>query len=258
MTRVLVRCAAAEPGVVPRRRDSSRERRLWRCVVWYGVVTCCVVPAAGAIAQELRDDSALPVPVGTVKDQEFGVTTHHVALQRRVWMWQWQATPAGVRAGWSERLLPSPDARHRNPASWPLPAGEWRASAVEVAGHPLSEAAIRTLGGWQVLRPSFDALPPNIAVTFQPEGDGLGSADDPQHPAIGDLHVAWREWRLLPLVGRVRLVSGRWQPIVAMASPPGPNAAAREGHGAWLAWIAGIGLLGVIGWRLRQRRRKND
>ncbi len=221
-----------------------------------------LLTAAPALASD-----ALPEPVGVARDADFGVGSHHFALQRRVWMWQWQTTPAGVQGSWSEQLLPSPDATHRNPARWPLPAQEWQVQEMRLAGQPIAEGAVRALGAWHALRPSFDALSPNMAATFQPEGDGLGTADDPQHPAIGDLHVAWREWRLPPLAGRVQLDGNEWRlrpaagitPAVAVADTPAPNASSR--HLAWLlgagagAGVAVLALALLLRRRTRSRRR---
>jgi hypothetical protein len=245
------RAAADRPR--PRRAEAA-----WLAWLLAALVALApVVVVAAASAQDVTDATALPVPVGPVEDAEFGVSSHHLALQRRVWMWQWQATPAGVRGGWSEHLLASPDAAHRNPTRWPLPATEWRAGEVRVAGHPVSAAAIQALGAWHVLRPSLDAVPANISATFQPEGDGLGTADDPQHPAIGDLHVAWRDWRLPPLAGRLQLRQGVWQVVPAAVYPAAEGLRRREGHGGWLAWIAGLGLLALLAWRrLRRRSRR--
>lgn len=248
----------------PRMRSQRIPFACVLCLSWLligggsGTAIAATAAAAATDAQVFAGD-ALPAPVGTARDDEFGVGSHQPALERRVWMWQWQATPSGVQGAWSDHLLPAPDAAHRNPLRWPLPAEEWRVAQVLLDGRPLEDSAVRALGAWQGFRPSFDALPPNLAASFQPEGDGLGTADDPQHPAIGDLHVAWREWRLLPLSGRVQLDGNVWRLRPAASAAPTVVAAAAADtppsrHLAWLL-AAGVAVLALVLLLLRRRTR---
>jgi uncharacterized membrane protein YecN with MAPEG domain len=94
---------------------------------------------------------------------------------------------------------------------------------------------IEQFGQWRQFRPNFSALPGNLAATFQPEGDGLGSAENPLDPQVGDLRIGWRELTLPALQGRVALERGTWFPIagdpvdaraLAQVMPATPGASA--------------------------------
>ena len=118
-------------------------------------------------------------------------------------------------------------------------------------------AVLRQLGEWRAFRPSFSALPANLAATFQPEGDGLGSADNPLDPHVGDLRIHWRELVLPALDDRLVLRDGRWRLTpAAQADAPKPLADATVpsplrlprtgGRGSsaaccWQRWPAGSG-----------------
>jgi hypothetical protein len=167
-----------------------------------------------------------PLPDAPVRDVEFGVTVRQFGLERHVEMLQWQSTPNGFERVWSDEPIDASrfDPAHANPVGWPLPGRRWLARSATLDGKPLAPDVIATLGEWRDFRPGFNALPGNMAATFQPEGDGLGSADNPLAPEVGDLRIRWRQLVLPPLQGRVRLEDGRWR----LASPDGtnPNAAA--------------------------------
>src|SRR3546814_20074107 len=49
-----------------------------------------------------------------------------------------------------------------------------------------------------------------MSATFQPEGDGLGSAENPLAPQVGDLRITWRALVLPPLAERLVLRDGQW------------------------------------------------
>src|SRR5690606_900916 len=93
----------------------------------------------------------------------------------------------------------------------PLESRRWWAEGAMLDGKPLDLSVLKTLGQWQEFRPAFSRLPANLAATFQPEGNGLASSDNPLQPRIGDLRIRWRELQLPPLAGRVVLVDGAWQ-----------------------------------------------
>ena len=216
---------------------------------WLAVVACVSMLAASAFAQ----DAALgaPQPDRTVRDTEFGVRARHLGLERRVMMLQWQRGPGGYARTWSEALIDSSgfDPGHRNPSSFPLGSRRWIARTVTIDGKPLDPAVLPALGIWRDFRPSFNALPANLAATFQPEGDGLGSADNPLDPQVGDLRIQWRDLELPPLDDRLALRDGRWQllpesaatpPVKAASAPPPAASAAR-----WPWWLGGL-LLAVL------------
>jgi hypothetical protein len=165
---------------------------------------------AGAVSAQAPEGE--PVASAPLEDAEFGVTTRQFALQRRVEMYQWQRDASGYRQGWSAEPIDSGrfDAAHRNPGEFPLQTRYWVASDVTLDGRPVDEEVLKRLGGWHDFRPGFTALPGNLAATFQPEGDGLSSAENPLSPRIGDLRVTWRELRLPDLAGKVALQEGEW------------------------------------------------
>src|SRR5690606_21784285 len=94
---------------------------------------------------------------------------------------------------------------------FPIQSQRWEASAINVDGVPLDPEVVRELGQWREFRPAFSALPGNLAATFQPQGDGLGSAMNPLAPEVGDLRIHWRELVLQPLAERIQLRAGHWQ-----------------------------------------------
>lgn len=206
--------------------------------------------------------SAAPQPDKTVRDPEFGVVARHFGLQRQVEMYQWQAAGQGYVRAWSEQSLDSSgfSPGHDNPP-FPLQGKRWRAGSVSIDGMPLDAAVLETLGQWRDFRPSFNALPGNLAATFQPQGDGLGSAENPLDPQIGDLRITWRDLVLPPLQDKVVLRDGRWQ------LPPAPATIAASDSSQTmvedaapeprrLPWLFGGGALIVLIIVLAARRRR--
>jgi len=169
------------------------------------------------------DPAAPPQPATTVRDPDFGVVARHFGLERDVEMFQWQRRGEGYQRAWSSEALDSSGFApgHDNPPL-PLHGHRWTASEVRIDGVPLAPDVLPALGEWRPFRPSFNALPGNLAATFQPQGDGLGTAEDPMDPQVGDLRIHWRELRLPPLGDRIVLEGGRWRLKVA----PAPEVAA--------------------------------
>src|SRR3546814_4944058 len=58
-----------------------------------------------------------------------------------------------------------------------------------------------------------------MSATFQPEGDGLGSAENPLAPEVGDLRITWRDFKLPPLADRLELRDGKWTLRETTATP---------------------------------------
>ena len=239
------------------------------------------------LAGALRAQDAPPVedaPVGTpqpdapLKDVEFGVRVRQFGLERRVEMLQWRSTAHGYERAWSDQPIDAAgfDRAHANPVDWPLPGRRWLATSATLDGKPLDREVIEALGEWRDIRPSFDALPGNMAATFQPEGDGLGSADNPLAPEVGDLRIRWRALVLPPLQGRVRLQDGHWRlapaaaedgdpagappPVAATVATPAsaaaPENAPRRSASPARGWWFGGGALVVILAALAARRRR--
>lgn len=206
-----------------------------------------------------------PQPDKSVRDPEFGVMARYFGLERRVEMYQWQKQVQGYSQAWSEHPLDSGGFApgHDNPP-FPLQGKRWIAEAILIDGKRLDDDVVRALGEWHPFRPSFNALPGNLAATFQPLGDGLASAENPLDPQVGDLRITWRELILPPLQGKVVLHDGRWQlvatPVAAEADQLGePKPAVDVSSGRWLSWLSGGGLLVVLiaalaAWRRRRKR----
>ncbi len=156
-----------------------------------------------------------------IEDSDFGVRTSDFGLDRRVEMYQWQRDGrGGYQQVWKPALVSSSNFSegHANPSSFPLEGRIWWATEVSVDGKPLDASVIKTLGQWQDFRPSFTRLPANLAATFQPEGDGLGSALNPLDPRIGDLRIHWRTLHLPPLADKIELRGGKWQLVTPASS----------------------------------------
>lgn len=173
------------------------------------VAVLLLLATAAAWAQEGE-----PVSDEVVRDREFGVSARHFGLERRVSMYQWRAKDGGYEQVWSESPIDSSGYApgHENPP-FPLRGRRWLADRVTLDDKPLDRSVIEQFGQWRLFRPSFSALPGNLAATFQPEGDGLGSGENPLDPQIGDLRIGWRELTLPSLQGHVALERGTWFPI---------------------------------------------
>ena len=138
-----------------------------------GLLALLMLLAAGFVhAQEGE-----PVTEEVVRDREFGVSARHFGLERRVEMFQWRAKDGGYERTWSETPIDSSgySAGHENPA-FPMRGRRWLAQKVTLDDKPVDRSVVEQFGQWRLFRPNFSALPGNLAATFQPEGDGLGSA----------------------------------------------------------------------------------
>ena len=219
--------------------------------------------------------TAAPVPQGEPRsggellDPDFRVTTRQFGLDRRVEMYQWRVGEDGYRRVWNSALIDSSGFApgHENPPDLPLGSERWWAQDATLDGRPLDVAVLRTLGQWRGFRPGFSRLPANLAATFQPEGDGLGSSENPLDPQIGDLRVSWRELVLPPLAGKVELRGGAWRlPANAVATRgPTPQSSSVESRSNesglsnyWPWWLGGIALLLAIGVARRVGRRRQQ
>lgn len=217
--------------------------------------------AATAAAQQTPIGS--PQPDKSPRDGEFGVVSRQFGLERRVEMYQWRAAGQGYEKVWSAVPIASAGfARgHDNPKDIPLASRRILPATVSIDGKPLDPEAIARLGEWRGFRPNFSALPGNLSATFQPEGDGLGSAENPLDPQIGDLRVTWRELALPALDGKVALEGGVWklQPQAAVPAPAQAGLPAAGVGKSTLGWLIGAGIfilvILVIAAVMRNRRR---
>lgn len=230
---------------------------------WAWLLLASTVMPTPAPAQEAPLEPRTTAPV---RDADFGVSTRQFGLDRRVEMLQWQRTREGYRRVWHDARIDDAGHApgHANPPEIELPSRRWWSDSAQLRGRPVDPAVLRELGTWHPFRPDFAALPANLAVTFQPEGDGLGSALNPLEPGIGDMRVTWRELRLPPLEGRVELRGGRWslreapptaaEPVVDEApgvlpapvpAAPEPSASGERAPRPW-PWVGAVLALGVL------------
>lgn len=200
------------PGAIP---SAARDLRLLfkrgasRSVAALGAVVLLLVSTA-AIAQ--TEPEGFPDPGAALVDPDFKVGTRQFGLDRRVEMYQWRLGENGYERVWHGALIDSAgfDSAHANPPTLPIENRRWWAEHPTLDGAPLDQAVLRSLGEWHVLRPNFSRLPPNLAASFQPEGEGLGSSENPLEPEVGDVRVSWRELVLPPLAGKVIQRNGAW------------------------------------------------
>ena len=146
------------------------------------------------------------------------------------------------------------DDDHANPP-FPLQSDRWLPKAITIDGKPLAPAAVDALARWREFRPGFSALPGNLSATFQPEGNGLGSAENPLDPQVGDLRIHWLERTLPPLDERIELRDGTW--VLRPGAPLAPVAQTPR-HGwlaSWLPILVGAGGLLLLAVVLARRRR---
>lgn len=212
------------------------------------------LPAQALHAQE-PDPDATPTLDAPLRDPDFGVRTQRPGLERVVEMYQWHPDGNGYARDWSAEPVDSTAfaAGHDNPG-FPLRGQRWLPERVTVDGVPLDAGVLEALGQWREFRPAFSALPGNLAATFQPEGDGLGSAENPLAPEVGDLRIHWRERVLPPLAGRIEVRDGAWRLRVDTAADP-VGEPAGGGVLGWLPIVAGGLLLLVLAVALGRRRR---
>lgn len=203
---------------------------------------------------------------GAPRDQDFGVTAQGaIGLERRVEMFQWQRAGNGYRTGWSTTAIDSTDfaAGHENPPEVPMSSRRWAPARLLLDGRPVAPDAIEALARWRVMRPDFSALPGNMSATFQPEGDGLGSAANPVQPEVGDLRITWRELRMPPAPEGLVLRDGRWELDARTAAPSDTPADARRGvpkraNFAWVLLGAAVAVMASAVVMLRRRRRRGQ
>lgn len=227
------------------------------------VLTLLLLGAAMAGAQPLPE--GLPQPGKSLQDRDFGVSTRQFGLEREVEMYQWRAGDDGYQRVWNGARIDSLrfEPGHENPATLPLESRRWWAEGATLDGHPLAPQVLHTLGTWQRLRPNFSRLPANLAASFQPEGDGLGSSENPLAPQVGDVRVHWRELLLPSLVGKLELRDGVWRLTPEAAVAPASLQSAIEIPDVaeirlreWLPWLAAaVAVLAGLWLLLRRRRR---
>jgi hypothetical protein len=220
---------------------------------------------SGGAAAVPRGDAEIS---GDLRDSDFRVRRRAAGLQRRVEMYQWRRDGARYAASWSQQRIDSSafDPAHANPEDFPVSTRYWIATRVRLDGKPVSEDVLKAYGTWRAFRPGFSSLPGNLAATFQPEGDGLSSSENPLDPQVGDLRITWHALELPPLTGRVALENGAWVPVedtgpifaaqdTADSTAPGVLPHDNTRGGARWGWVIGL-LLGATALVLLLRRRR--
>ncbi|MEZ0472153.1 hypothetical protein [Luteimonas salinilitoris] len=233
--------------------------------VWLLMLLLC----SPAFAQESAGPGTPRAELALV-DDEFGVASRRFGLRRHVEMAQWQRSDGEYVVIWSAQPIDSTGfpPQYRNPGEFRLPSREWTTAATMPDGRPLAEEAVETLGIWRPLTPVPEALPENMAATFQFDGSTLTTAEDVAAPRAGDLRIRWLERVLPPLHGQVVLRDGAWivadasvDPAEMPATDPGEVPPA-DGEGEvrnYTPWVGGLLLLIVailVAIRHRQRRRR--
>jgi len=229
--------------------------------VLLGVAALLAAAFATPVAAQTEPED-FPDPGAPIVDPDFKVATREFGLDRRVEMYQWRIDEDGYERVWHGALIDSSgfDAAHANPRALPLENRRWWAEKPTLDGKPLDPAVLRTLGEWRALRPGFSRLPANLAASFQPEGEGLGSAENPLEPEIGDLRITWRELVLPPLGGKIVLRDGIWRlaedPDAPRVNTP-PSVSAQPQHAQRVWPFFGGGLVVVIAVMVAARRRRH-
>lgn len=253
-----VRCAH-EPKFA--RAAHATARRLF-------AVVSLLIASVTAFAQSEPEDA--PESGTTLVDRDFGVSTREFGLERRVEMYQWRADGAvgaeQYQRVWNSARIDSSGFApgHDNPSELPLASQRWWSQQATLDGMPLDITVLRALGEWRDFRPSFSQLPGNLAATFQPEGDGLSSSENPLDPQIGDLRLSWSELVLPPLAGKIELRDGSWRLVPeVVAAPAVPSSAVDQiankqdsARRLWL-WLGG-GIISMIALLFAARRRRSQ
>ena len=238
---------------------------------WFAGLAALWLAAGMAIAQEPTTvvPEGPPHPGDELLDREFGVSTDKFGLDRRVEMYQWLQVGADrYEKAWKAALVESAGfpPEYRNPDVIALEARRWWSEDATLDGKPLPPSVLKSIGRWQDFRPGFSRLPGNLSATFQPEGDGLISSENPLEPRIGDLRVSWRELVLPPLAGKVELIDGSWQLAQPRAAPARSPDSSRpqslaaqtttERDRTWWPWLL-VGSVVVVVVGVWMRRRPN-
>lgn len=168
-----------------------------------------------------------PRAVEPLQDPDFGVSSHALALERMVEMYQWRRDGDGYVAVWSGEPVDSSgfDAGHRNPPQ-PVQTARWRAEALSLDGHPIDHALLDEVR-WEAVDVARAQLPGNMAATFRQDGRHLTTEGD-AGPQIGDLRLHWRE-RVADTPSGLVLADGRWTEAQAEEAEPADEATAATG-----------------------------
>ena len=172
-------------------------------------------------------------------------------------MLQWHRDGQGAYATqWSAAQIDSSgfDQKHANPAELPFNGERWWTRGARLDGQPVSPDLLAALDAWQPFAPDLHQLPPNLAASFQPDGQWLSTSQDPKHPAVGDVRLLWRVLEHASPPPGVVLRDGRWElpaNFVAASSKSGAAPVLPVSNGNWLQRTFGghlllLAILGVV------------
>lgn len=145
--------------------------------------------------------------VGTPKvveapgDAEFNLHVNTPLLTRHAEMFQWREIHIGgsvhYELDWVDHLVDASHFEqsqgHANPARLPIGNREFPAGLVRLGGFRLSPQLLRALPGNQAVAPDVQALPANMAASFDRYGNYLVTSAHPGEPRLGDVRVSWSE-----------------------------------------------------------------
>ncbi len=127
---------------------------------------------------------------GGAVDPIFGVSADSVLLSRISEMYQWLPSGSGgFEKGWSEELVDTGDAEHKNPAAYPAStgSGEFAAAAVHIGGFYVGDEQLSCLKA----RERIGSLPETDVHGFRTEGEYITNAEDLSSPEIGDVRIRY-------------------------------------------------------------------
>jgi len=223
--------------------------------------------SATLVAQPAVERAPEPRPGRPLQDGDFRVSSRQFGLEREVEMFQWRSGTRGYEGVWNGALIDSSSfpPEYRNPDRLPIGNRRWWAEDATLDGRPIDVEVLRALGRWQEFRPDFKKLPLNLAASFQPEGNGLGTSENPLAPQVGDLRIRWRELLLDDVTGQVQLQGGVWKltpQAAARAVAPKDVVVAIDPEVAsprrWWPWLAGGALIVFVAALAGGRRNRGD
>jgi len=148
----------------------------------------------------------------TLRDPEFGISSHAIALKRNVEMYQWReesksttkkklgggtetVTTYSYDKEWSSSAIDSSGFKqgegHHNPPM-PFSSKEWQASKVTLGAYDLAPVFISKIPGEEPLKvENLDELPALIREKARLSSGSLYLGENPDSPHIGDLRVTF-------------------------------------------------------------------
>lgn len=180
-------------------------------------------------AQSPEDVAGIPEAGAALVDPDFAVTVQALGLRREVQMHQWTREGGEFSTAWLEERVDATQFPpiYANPPEPSYGSARWLAEDARLEGRRMAPELLAGLDGWVALPVDevAAALPPNLAMVFQPAGNWLSSSVDPDAPVVGDLRIRW--WQLPggPLQATLVDIDGTWQ-------APGPEVELVRGEDA--------------------------